>query len=99
MATTGIKIESGCIKVPGTQDRWAYGRAVMIDGVIVKDYQNPSKEESEIAIVTFYGDGEGAPNIGDFIVGGQLVRKTEPQVAPSNPGKWERYFKRHKGTF
>ena len=50
MATTGIKIESGCIKVPGTQDRWAYGRAVMIDGVIVKDYQNPSKEESEIVV-------------------------------------------------
>lgn len=95
--TSGVEIMNGCFKVRGAADMWKYTRAVFTQPVVAEDYQTPRTTDAVLDTYTFLGDGQGPPHIGDFIVAGKLVRRTEPKVVPTNrPDKWDDYFERNR---
>lgn len=95
--SSGVEIWNGCFRVRGTADMWKYTRVVFTRPTLVEDYQTPHNIVATPETYTFLGDGQGSPRIGDFIVAGKLVRRTEPKVAPTNrPDKWDDYFERNR---
>ena len=94
---SGVEIMNGCFRARGAADMWYYTQTEFTKPVVAEDYQNPRTTEAELVTYTFLGDGQGHPRIGDFIVAGKLVRRTEPKVVPTNrPDKWDDYFERNR---
>lgn len=75
-----IEIQHGCIQSPTDLNSWLY--------VEVKVKVGAQHNESERFSYPFRSTGEDKPEIGDFIDGGMLVKRTTPKVN-SDWSRWK----------
>lgn len=82
-----IEIQHGCVRSANDLREYTYTE-VSVKG-FQKDYQSLLEVVDTSKSYTFYVmDDLGAPNIGDFIEGGHLVRRTKPKVN-NDWSKWK----------
>lgn len=68
-----IEIQNGCVRIRNTENGWMYQ---------FMQVGEDRRDQVEFVQITFVAAEGEKPEIGDFIEGGKLVKRTEPKVNP-----------------